>query len=122
MRLVILESPYRGKDKYDTERNKAYARRAMHDCFLRGEAPFASHLLYTQPGVLRDEDQTERTLGIVAGLHWGLRADASVVYVDLGITEGMHKGINSARDAGRVIEFRRIGQQGAVIDDDQESD
>lgn len=122
MRLVILESPYRGKDKYDTERNKAYARRAMHDCFARGEAPFASHLLYTQPGVLRDEDKEERALGIAAGLLWGTHAECTVVYCDLGISEGMSHGIRAAEAANRGLEFRRIGQQGAVIDDDQESD
>lgn len=119
MRLVILESPYRGKDKYETERNKAYARRAMADCFARGEAPFASHLLYTQPGVLRDDDKAERALGIAAGLYWGLKADCTVVYADLGISAGMSEGIRAAEHAGRPTEFRRIGQQGAVIDDEE---
>ena len=39
MRLVVVESPYAG----DVEANLAYLRRAMRDCLLRGEAPFASH-------------------------------------------------------------------------------
>ena len=51
MRLVIVESPYAG----DIEANVAYARACLGDCLSRGEAPFACHLLYTQPGVLRDE-------------------------------------------------------------------
>ena len=42
MVLVLLESPYAGY----VERNLAYARACMRDCLLRGEAPFASHLLY----------------------------------------------------------------------------
>lgn len=50
MRMVIVESPYAG----DIERNVAYARACIADCLKRGEAPFASHLLYTQPGVLDD--------------------------------------------------------------------
>ena len=48
--LVLLESPYAG----DIEANLSYARACMRDCFERGEAPFASHLLYTQMGVLDD--------------------------------------------------------------------
>ncbi len=48
MKLVILESPYAGH----VDANVAYARMAMHDSLLRGEAPIASHLLYTQPDVL----------------------------------------------------------------------
>ena len=104
-RLVILESPYAG----DVERNTAYARRAMSDCLKRGEAPFASHLLYTQPGVLRDDVAEERRLGIHAGLAWGEMADATVVYVDHGVTPGMQLGIDRAHEMGRPVEMRRLG-------------
>ena len=47
-RLVVLESPYRGDDGYESlERNIEYARACMRDCFLNhGECPFASNLLY----------------------------------------------------------------------------
>lgn len=103
-RLVIVESPYAG----DIERNVAYARAALRDCLLRGEAPIASHLLYTQPGVLRDEIHEERQHGIDAGLAWGRVADATVVYLDLGISRGMTYGIDAAKAAGRPIEYRTI--------------
>jgi hypothetical protein len=72
LRRVILESPYAG----DIERNVAYARAAMRDSLLRGEAPIASHLLYTQPGVLDDQVSDERRLGIEAGLVWRVAAEA----------------------------------------------
>ena len=42
--LVIIESPYMG----DVQRNIAYAQQCMGDSLKRGEAQFASHLLYTQ--------------------------------------------------------------------------
>ena len=102
MRLVIIESPYAG----DVERNVAYARACMADCLRRGEAPFASHLLYTQPGVLDDSVPSERKLGIEAGLAWGAMADATVVYTELGITAGMTQGIERAHAAGRPVEYR----------------
>jgi hypothetical protein len=104
MRLVILESPYSGNIEFHVE----YARRCMRDCFKRGEAPFASHLLYTQPGILQDEIPQERELGINAGLAWGSVAEATVVYQDLGISSGMKKGIERARAEGRPIEYRNI--------------
>ena len=104
MRLVIIESPYAG----DVERNLAYARAAMHDCLMRGEAPLASHALYTQPGVLRDEVPGERELGIAAGLAWGHLAGSTVVYVDLGITAGMEQSMADARMTGRPIERRSL--------------
>ena len=104
MRLVIIESPYAD----EVERNVAYAREVVRDSLLRGEAPIASHLLYTQPGVLRDEIATERQHGIDAGLAWIKVAEATVVYQDLGVTNGMKHGIDAARAAGIPVEFRSL--------------
>ena len=109
MRLVVIESPYAG----DIDRNLAYLRACMADCLMCGEAPFASHALYTQPGVLRDELPDERRLGIRAGLFWGDRADLRVVYEDLGITRGMQEGIRRADAIGQRIEFRRLRREWA---------
>lgn len=104
MKLVILESPYAG----DIEKNVAYARQAVRDSLSRGEAPIASHLLYTQPGVLRDEVPAERQWGIDAGLAWAEKAEATVVYTDFGISNGMVYGIENAMKAGRPIEYRTV--------------
>ena len=106
MRLVIVESPYAG----DIEANVAYARACIRDALARGEAPFASHLLYTQPGILRDEVPAEREKGIAAALAWYRTADAAVVYTDRGISRGMEAGIAAARAAGKPVEFRTLGE------------
>ncbi|MBU6142293.1 hypothetical protein KGO95_04280 [Patescibacteria group bacterium] len=90
------------------EQNVAYARMCMRDSMLRGEKPIASHLLYTQPGILNDDIPEERKLGIEAGLSWGVAAAATVVYADRGISEGMQKGIDRAKKEGRPVEIRRI--------------
>lgn len=105
MRLVIVESPYAG----DFDKNVAYARRCVHDALKRGEAPIASHLLYTQPTILDDNIPEERQWGIEAGLAWRRVADCSVVYTDLGISRGMEYGIKAAQDAGMDVEYRTIG-------------
>lgn len=102
---MIVESPYAG----DIERNTLYARAAVRDCLLRGEAPFASHLLYTQDGVLDDAIPSERMRGIRAGLSWGVHAAATVVYTDLGTSSGMREGIADAARLGRDIEMRTLG-------------
>lgn len=104
MKKVILESPYAG----DIETNLTYARKCMADCFKRNEAPFASHLIYTQEGILDDTVYKDRMLGIEAGLLWGAKADYTVVYTDLGISDGMMLGIRNAKMAGRKIEYRTI--------------
>ena len=118
LKRVILESPFAGKGLRGnaspeeramlTERNIEYARRCLRDSLLRDEAPIASHLLYTQPGVLNDNDPEERKRGITAGLAWGVAAEATVVYVDLGVSTGMQYGIDRAKAEGRPVEIRKI--------------
>lgn len=83
MQAIIIESPYAG----EVDRNILYARMAMKDCLQRGEAPLASHLLYTQ--VLDDSISAERELGIKAGLEWAGGADLAVFYIDYGYSPGM---------------------------------
>ena len=100
MTTVILESPYAGKPQLHVR----YARAAMRDSLLRGEAPMVSHLLYTQ--VLDDEDPTDRAMGIAAGLAW--EADKTVVYTDCGVSRGMEHGIREAQVAGRPVEYRTV--------------
>lgn len=103
MRRVIIESPYAG----DVERNLAYLRRCLADSLERGEAPFASHGLYTQPGVLNDDVPEERDHGIRAGFAWAEVADARVFYVDLGWSNGML--LASAQQDGLPHDIRSIG-------------
>lgn len=102
--FVIIESPYAG----EVEENIKYARECLRDSILRGEIPFASHLLYTQEGVLDDSDPAERELGIELGLAMGRVASLTAVYTDRGISRGMHYGIERADREGRHIEFRQI--------------
>ena len=102
MRLVIIESPFAG----DVEKNLRYARAAMADCIRRGEAPYASHALYTQPGVLDDDKPEERATGILAGFAWAEVAAARVVYGDLGTSRGMQAGIDHANRIGQPVEYR----------------
>jgi hypothetical protein len=91
-RLVVIESPYgRNPDgsvasPETIERNVRYLRACMADSLRRGEAPIASHAMYTQPGVLDDSQPEERRKGMLAGWAWHERADAVVVYRDLGVT------------------------------------
>ena len=102
---VIIESPYGG----NIEQNVRYLRACMRDCILRKEAPFASHGLYTQPGVLRDEVTNERELGITAGFAFRRNADKTVVYTDLGVSRGMQAGIDHAMSISHLIEYRILG-------------
>ena len=79
---VILESPYAG----DIERNIDYARKCLRHSLLLGESPIASHLLYTQIGVLNDDLPNERQIGIDAGLQWKEVAEKHVFYIDYGMS------------------------------------
>lgn len=104
MKRVILESPYAG----DIELNIKYARLCVKDSLKRGEAPIASHLLYTQEGILDDSILEERTQGITAGLKWKEVADLQVFYIDYGISNGMEYGMNYAKEHNIPFELRKI--------------
>jgi hypothetical protein len=103
---VIIESPYAG----DAALNLKYVRAAMRDSILRGEAPFPSHALYTQEGVLDDLKPEERRMGMEAGFAWGEIAQKVAVYTDLGITPGMHEGVLRAKQRGQVVEHRNVSK------------
>ena len=100
--LVIIESPYMGNVKS----NVAYARKCMSDSLLRGESPFASHLLYTQ--VLDDAIKKQRTMGMDRAFNWYKHADLMAVYIDKGISNGMKKGIAVAEKFGIKMVYRSL--------------
>lgn len=102
MKPVIIETPYKG----ETAQNLRYLRECIKDSLNRGEAPFASHLMYTQ--VLDDSKPDERALGIQAGFAWRTCLTPTIVYTDLGISEGMKQGILHAESVGSPIEYRSL--------------
>lgn len=111
MKRVVIESPFAG----DVERNIRYLRACMRDCVLRGESPYASHGLLTQPGVLDDNDPEERKKGIEAGYAWWGGADLIVFYVDLGISTGMRAALERAKTVPCRIDLRNLPTEALVV-------
>ena len=106
---VLIESPYAGQ----VERNLKYARACCRHLMVttanddRPLAPYASHLLYTQAGLLDDDDPVERELGILAGLAWGEAAEETIACLDFGWSRGMQHGVQAAQVCNRPVrEFR----------------
>ncbi len=108
MKLVIMESPYTGIDLAETRENIEYARLCLKDSLARNESPIASHLLYTQYGVLDDNIPEERKTGIDAGHAWYEVADLCAVYTDKGVSEGMKKGIQAAEANEVEVIYRTL--------------
>jgi hypothetical protein len=99
---VILESPYAG----DVMENIKYAQTCMKDMLKRGEAPFASHLLYTQ--VLDDTRANERARGIEAGFAWKPYAYKTIFYIDRGWSKGMRLALEYCHQNGIAFEVRNL--------------
>lgn len=124
MKLVIIESPFGTKPDgtrctaEEMAENQRYARACMLDSLRRGEAPFASHVLY--PLVLDDATPEERRMGMEAGFAWGAAAAfissrlcntfpaAAGVYIDRGVTPGMKEGIIRHKTNGLRVEERTL--------------
>lgn len=105
MRKVAIESPLGGAFAASLR----YARLCALDCIRRNENPYASHLFFTQ--FLDDATPEERELGIKAGLEWAALADCRVVYMDLGVSDGMRLGIEAARALGQAVELRSLSPE-----------
>lgn len=116
MNRIVIESPYASDTAQGRNDNITYLRRCLRDSLMRGEAPFASHAIYTQYGVLDDALPEERSLGIAAGIEWGSSAKSVAIYVDRGISSGMIQGIVAAVMRGARIEVRALDR--AVSKDD----
>lgn len=108
---VVIESPYAG----NVELNTLYVRACMRDSLLRGEAPFASHALYTLPGVLNEANPAEREIGIRAGFAIGRKLQKRVVYSDLGLdSSGVLRGIEEGQKLGQEMEQRTLPKEVAA--------
>ena len=107
MKRVIIESPYAGTPE-QIEINVRYARACVRDSLMRGEAPIASHLLYTQEGILIDEIPRERRMGIDAGHAWLIGCDLVVFYVDLGMSDGMKAALSRVQNFRISLDIRNV--------------
>jgi hypothetical protein len=108
MRFVTVELPYAARDVAGIDANTEYRRRALRDCILRGESPLPGRALYMLAGVLNDADGDERAFAALADLAWAPLADATVLYVDRGISDNMQEAIVRARQDGREIIMRSL--------------
>jgi hypothetical protein len=111
MLRVVIESPLNDLTRELIERNKQYARLCVLNSLLRGEAPFASHLLYDHPEILDDLKLHDRNLGLGAGLVWGREANLVAVYTDRGISSGMRVGIDHYTNLSIPIEYRSLNDR-----------
>jgi hypothetical protein len=103
-KAVYIASPLSG----DIEGNTEFARKCLRDSILRGEAPYASHLLYTQ--ILDDSSIEQRRLGMDAGLIFLRRCDLFVAYLDNGWSKGMLEEKRLAEQCGISIEERYLNK------------
>lgn len=106
--LTIIESPFAGDSPVTIARHVRYARLAMADSISRGEAPLASHLLYTQDNILNDLIPEEREIGITCGYAWMSVAERVAIYTDFGHSPGMILAVMAAKNLNLPVEYRQL--------------
>ena len=106
---VYIESPFRHEDPEVQFLYIKYAGACAKSCIDAGENPFISHLLFTQ--FLDDNDPDDRILGMNLGFEWAKLCDKTIIFGDMGVSEGMIKGIAIAREEKRMIEFRTLPEE-----------
>jgi hypothetical protein len=108
VKRVVIESPLNDVTEELIQENLHYARRCLLDSLRRGEAPYASHVLFHHKDLLNDLRPDERRLGMEAGFTWGKEAELVAVYTDRGISRGMQAGIDTYRHRGIPVEMRTL--------------
>lgn len=108
---VSVESPFFHLEEAMQNKYIAYARKAMADCIQRGEVPFASHLIYTQPGILDDNVRAERERGFYCRGAMVMACHRLAVYTDFGISKGMQHALDVAAQTNMPVDRRSFGTQ-----------
>ena len=99
---IVIESPYAG----DVERNLPYLQRCIKDSIERGEAPFASHQMYTQ--ALDDKSHQGRLVGIECGYAYLILIRRQIFYTDLGWSPGMITAWDFGAEIGATQVLRAL--------------
>jgi hypothetical protein len=93
--LIIVESPFRGKDRFERRANLAYAARCCYYVYEQGHVPFASHLFF--PEFLDEDDPKERAAGIEGGYYLWSVADQVWFFTSRGWSTGMDRALVKAK-------------------------
>lgn len=122
MKTVGVESPLKGMvgercpkmfatlaERVMRERNRHYAFACMRRELAKGNAPYASHALLDQPGLLEDADASQRAIGIAAGQAHYRALSERVFYTDLGTSAGMRIGADNARSESQKCREALLG-------------
>lgn len=115
---VMVETPYNG----DIKLNIFYALNCMRDSYTRGESPILTHLLWTRIPTgehVGDENHEYnvkncgRQYALKCGSVWRSLSHKTIIYTDLGISQGMELAI---REAKSNIEFRQLPNWKKIYD------
>lgn len=107
MKFVVVESPYQHYTfAHPDPRYIEYAKAAMAHSLSKGEAPFLSHLLYTQ--VMSEYMGMDREWGITANLTVIKKADIVAFYVDYGMSPGMKSALTVVKELDIPFERRSL--------------
>ena len=102
-RRILICSRYAGDIEHNVEVAQTLCRMAVE----AGCAPFAPHLLY--PQFLNEDDPDQRDLGISLGLRFMEACDEVWVYTGDGVSRGMRRELEHARQLDKSIaEIREV--------------
>lgn len=102
MKVAYICSPYHADDPSLIRRNVVYARELTIKAIYNNYAPITPHLYLTQ--VLDDAKESERDLGISAGLELLKKCDTIIIGTRYGISSGMQEEIKAAEILGLTME------------------
>ncbi len=102
-RKIYVASPYAG----DVAANTAAALDYCRYVIKKNCIPVASHILYAATGMLNDDSEEERELGLMFGL--SLLAVCDEIWVFGEVSAGMQQEITEAKKLGKRVRYVKEG-------------
>lgn len=99
---IYVVSKYAGNTGSNIRNAVKYCRYVIAE----GGMPIASHLLYPASGILRDEIEAEREMGLMFGL--ALLGICDEVWVFGDVSPGMETEIKEARRLNKPVMFKEV--------------
>jgi 3-mercaptopyruvate sulfurtransferase SseA len=106
--FIIVESPFRGKNRFERKVNLAYAAKCCYHVYEQGHIPFASHLFF--PEFLDEDDPKERAAGIEAGYYFWSIADEVWFFVYREWSKGMTMALTKVRAENKPYQILNLPQ------------
>ena len=100
-KTAYICSRYRADTQEQFDEQMRYTKTFAHEAVMAGDDVIVPHMYY--PQFLDDNNKTERKLGMESAIRLLHKCDIVLVYIGLGVSEGMEAEIEEAKKQNKKM-------------------